>query len=159
MQLSMYEILSKANLMKNDEDRSEYLLSQTTQPMLTVLQFAFDKNVKVKLPENVPAPYRPTNAVEVHGRLFNEARRLYIFCEGSGLNLTDQKIQALWVELLESVHPDDAILLEHAKDKNLSKLFPNITEKLIRNIYPNLITSEYVEEVKKPVKGKKDEQN
>jgi len=157
MQLSIYELLKTANAIKVDEERSEYLRSVSSSPVTTVLQFGYDKNVVANLPKDIPAPYNPTVAVDVHGRLYSEARRLYIFCENNGMNMEPKKVQQLWVQLLESVHPQDAILLEHAKDKNITKLFPNLTPTFIMETFPGLI-SEPIEEVKKPVKGKKDEQ-
>ena len=90
---------------------------------------AFEKEHKFVLPEGDP-PYTedaapigmsPTNFTQ-------EMRRLYVFCRSDLLPI---KREALFIGLLESIHPSEAKILLAVKDQKLNKLYPKITAKLV----------------------------
>lgn len=92
-------------------------------------EYAFDPAKKMILPEGTP-PFKP--ASEPMGmtptNLFNEMRRLYVFCRA---DLTPLKRESLFISLLEGVHPDEATALIAIKDQALHKLYKKITSKLV----------------------------
>lgn len=92
-------------------------------------QYAFEPSKKMILPEGTP-PFKP--ASEPLGmtptNLFNELRRLYVFCRA---DLTPLKRESLFISLLEGVHPDEAAVLIAIKDQQLHKLYKKITSKLV----------------------------
>jgi len=92
-------------------------------------QYAFEPSKKMILPEGTP-PFKP--ASEPLGmtptNLFNELRRLYVFCRA---DLTPLKRESLFISLLEGVHPDEAAVLIAIKDQQLHKMYKKITSKLV----------------------------
>ena len=105
----------------------------------TILGYTFDPNVKWLLPKGNP-PYKETpEGLEVHGALTSELRRMYLFVDGpteTQQKLKQQRREALFIELLESVHPDDAKLLLSMKERKLP--VKGITRKLVAEAFPNL---------------------
>jgi hypothetical protein len=94
-----------------------------------VFSFAFRPEGKFILPETDP-PFKedaapigmsPTN-------LMQELRRFYVFCRK---DLTAVRREGLFIQLLETVHPNEAQLMLHIKNQNLPDLYPNITHKLV----------------------------
>ena len=100
------------------------------------LKLAVNKNVSWLLPEGAP-PYNPSNLNEF-SILIKETRRMNIFIAGGGYdNIAPNKRERVFIEILESVHADDAKLLLLLKDKKIpegldikqiEKAFPGITE-------------------------------
>jgi len=94
-----------------------------------IFEYAFDPSKKFILPDGDP-PFKPS--AEPLGmsptNLFNELRRLYIFCRE---DLTSIKRESLFISLLEGVHPDEAKMLLAVKDQKLTKMYPKITSKLV----------------------------
>jgi hypothetical protein len=62
---------------------------------------------------------------------------MYLFVEGGNPNLSQLKREQIFIELLESVDPQDAELLVSVKDKKLP--YKNINRNLIEKTYPGLI--------------------
>ena len=90
-----------------------------------VFDNAFDPELKWLLPEGAP-PYK--EAPEPMGmtptNFFQEIRRFYIFRRA---DLAPVRIESLFIELLEGLHPEESKLLIAIKDQNLTTLYPNIT--------------------------------
>ena len=116
MQPGVSEILDKVSKLKKESDKIEVLKMSQCPALLTVLQGAFDSRIKWLLPEGVP-PYRPNPAPETHNVLHSEIRKMYLFVDGGNPNLKQIKREALFIEMLESVHHEDAKVLLNIKEK------------------------------------------
>lgn len=94
-----------------------------------LFEHAFDPEKKFALPEGVP-PYKqdPAPLGMSPGNLLMEMRRLYIFCRS---DLNQLRKESLFVQLLENIHPSEALLMLAVKDQTLSKMYKNITHKLV----------------------------
>jgi len=136
MKLSISEILKKASQGATDQDRANTLRAHDTVSLRQVLWTALDPRVKWLLPEGNP-PYRPCDLVDQHHRLFTEARKLYLFLENGNPNLKQLRREALFIELLESLDPEDAKLILAAKDKTIP--YPGITIEVVNLAFPGLI--------------------
>ena len=136
MKLSISEILKKASKGVTDQDRANVLRAHDTVSLRQVLWTALDPRVKWLLPEGDP-PYRPCDLVDQHHRLFTEARKLYLFLENGNPNLKQLRREALFIELLESLDPEDAKLILAAKDKMIP--YPGITIEVVNLAFPGLI--------------------
>ena len=111
MYKSIYEFLSEISELKTTKEKIEALVNHPHSEAFKVLfAYAFDPNIKWLLPEGNP-PYKPTDILDVEGRLLHEIRRLYLFVEGGNPNLSKIRRETLFIQLLESIHPKDAILL------------------------------------------------
>lgn len=150
----MLQEVSKAPV----ENRVPLLKYYESDPLKAVLFYALDPRAKWLLPEGTP-PYRPLEALDQHGRLHQEARKLYMFLDAR-LNLPRAKREQLFINFLEMIDPEDAKLIISAKDKKIP--YPNITVDLVNEAFPGLIlVAPKVEpepEVKSKSKRKKKEE-
>lgn len=135
MRLSISEILENASRLGSDSDKILYLRQNYNGALTTVLKYAYDPSLKFLLPETSP-PYTRLATGEGHGMLYHEARKLYLFVEGGNSNLTQNKREILFVQLLESVDPKDAELLICVKNKSLPY---GITYDIVEQAFPGLI--------------------
>jgi len=130
-------ILKEASEIKNRNDRIQFLRTHHPNTLLkTLLKYVYDPNISFALPPGSP-PYKECEAVDNENMLYNEARRLYLFLEGGNSDLNEIRRETLFIQLLESIDPDDAKLLIAVKDKKLP--YKGITEKVVREAFPKLL--------------------
>lgn len=134
-------VLEKAASLPTTEAKVEFLRQNDNSAIRTVLKYALDKNVRWLLPKG-PAPYKPCPYLDQDGQLYSEARRLYLFVEGGNPNLATFKREMMFIQLLESVHPKDAELLNTIKDKKLP--VKGITPKIVNQAFPGLLENEQI---------------
>lgn len=137
MRLGIFQVLDQASKLKATEEKIEFLRANNSPALQIILKYAFDPTIVWDLPAGEP-PYKPCPYPAQEMRLMAEARRLYLFIKGGNPNLTKLKRESLYIELLESIHPDDATLLNAVKSKKLP--YKGITIKLIKEAFPGLIT-------------------
>jgi hypothetical protein len=98
-------------------------------PLGLIFRHAFMAEGKFILPSDEP-PYK--KASEPLGmtpsQFITETRKFYLFCRA---DLKSIKREQLFIQMLESVHPDEAKILMAIKDQNLTKLYPNITRQVL----------------------------
>jgi hypothetical protein len=136
MKLGISEILLKASTITDDAERVGFLRQNQSTVLHMILRGAFDPTIKWALPSGAP-PYKPNDLVDQQHRLFTEARKLYLFVEGGSPNLKQLRRETLYVELLETVDPEDAKLLLAIKDKTLP--YPGVTLDIVNKAFPGLI--------------------
>lgn len=128
-------ILNAAGEQKTQSEKIDFLRRYANKPGIKkLLRYAVDPNIKWLLPEGNP-PYTPSK-FEEPGILMSEIRRLYIFTEGGNNSLAQSRREALFVELLGNVHPDDAKLLLLIKDKKLPK---GLTAAVVKKAFPDIM--------------------
>lgn len=133
------EILAEACAHKRKEDIIATLQhpKYNTFALRHVLRCCFDPSVIWALPEG-PIDYKPCIYVDQEGMLYTEARRFYLFIEGGQPNITPERRLVLFVQLLETLMPDDANLLINIKDKKLPAAYKKITSELVLEAFPGL---------------------
>jgi hypothetical protein len=136
MRLGLFEVLKRTSEISSYPERVAFLRQHDGGPLRQILKFALDPNIVWDLPDTDP-PYKPCIYPGQENILMAESRRLYLFIRGGNPNLKQVRREALYIELLETVHPDDAILLNHAKNKKLP--YKNLTVKLVNEAFPGLI--------------------
>ena len=94
-----------------------------------LFEYAYLPEKKFDLPEGEP-PYKPDDAPigMSPANLRMEMRRLYIF-KREDLKLLRR--EQLFINLLESVHPEEAKLLLAVKEQKLNKLYKKVTRKVV----------------------------
>ena len=136
MYKSLYEQLSVISELKTTKEKVESIVTHPrVAAFRAIFGLAYDQNIKWLLPEGEP-PYRPTDVLDAEGRLLSELRRLYLFVEGGNPDLTKTRREFLFIQLLESVHPQDAKLLIAMKDRKLP--FKGLTKKVAQQAFPDL---------------------
>jgi hypothetical protein len=136
MKLSLARILKNASEIKSVQERVEYLKQNDSGPLRAILVATYNPNIKFLLPKG-KAPYKPSEFERLEGRLIAETRKLYLFIEGGGANISQLKREQLFIDILESVDPEDAELLVHVKDKKLP--YKNLGKSIIDKSFPGLI--------------------
>ena len=146
MKISIPEILTKVAEADKKADKIAVLQQHDNAILRTVLRLNFDPNVKLDLPAG-PAPFKTDRTLPDHtlsdSNLYNEARRLYIFEPGNPkYNPNVKKIQKenIWIQILEGIHYTEADMLNIMKDKQLSKHYKGLTEALVREAFPGLLS-------------------
>lgn len=145
MKTKLSAIFKACSELKTSEEKVTYLRNNDNGAVRTVLNYAFNPNIKFLLPKG-PAPYKPFEGHDAEGRLYSELRRLYLFVEGGNPNLNNVKREHLFIQLLESVDREDAELLVSVKDKKMP--YKGITLALIKKAFPDLLPEEKDEQVK-----------
>jgi Family of unknown function (DUF6433) len=134
MQLSISEILDKADKAPTVEEKIEVLRKNYSQQLVDVVMGAYDARIKWLLPPG-PVPYTPTKLTGQEGNLYMETRRFYLFAEGGVPNLNQTKREMMFIQLLEHLNPADAVLVATIKDKKLP--YKTITPDLIKMAWPD----------------------
>lgn len=145
MRLGIFQVLQQASTLKGTEDKINFLRANNSPALQMILKYAFDPAIVWDLPDGSP-PYKPCPYPAQEMRLMAEARRLYLFIKGGNPNLTKLKRESLYIELLESIHPDDAVLLNAVKDKKIP--YKGINVKLVKEAFPGLIAEQAANETK-----------
>ena len=135
MKKSIYSILKECAEPKQVKDRVELLQKNANPVILNILKYAFDPNIKFLLPEGDP-PYKPCEYVDQESRLYQEARKLYLFIEGGNNSLTKFKRETLFIQFIEGLDKNDAVLMLAVKDKKLP--FKSLTADVVKKAFPNL---------------------
>jgi hypothetical protein len=144
MPVAIFEIFENTEKLKTEAQRVEYLSQfRDNTTLQTILVGAFFPGVQWNLPPGEP-PFTPCDPVNAEGFLYQESRRLYLFCVG-GPDMSNLKRESLFIEMLESVHPKDAQILLAMKEKKLP--YKAITKTLVQKAFPGLIDNEEDQEV------------
>lgn len=137
------KILKDTSSIRSKEDKIKFLRShKQNKALVTILQLAFDPNITFYLPKGEP-PYKPSEVDTENTMLYREMRRMYIFIM-KDMKISNAKREQLFVEILETVDPEDAKLLIAVKDKTIP--YKGITKKLIEETFPTLISKEVNDE-------------
>lgn len=133
---SVYELFEKIDKIKGKKAKIE-ALSQYSQnrAIISVLQVIFDPRYKFQLPDG-PTPYRPSDFLDQQGALYQGMRRLPLFLEGHN-DLHPTKRETLWIQFLEGLDANDAVLMDNAKDKKM--FFKSITREIVDAAFPGLL--------------------
>lgn len=135
MRNNISTILQKiAELPKSE--RVTALRQNDIPPLRIVLKFCFDDNIKWLLPEG-PVPYKPNRNEDQRNMFYSLARTLYLYVEGGNPNLKQLRREQLYIELLESIDPDDAEMLVSIKDKKFP--YKGINKAIVEEAFPGLL--------------------
>ena len=130
------EILDKLGKIKSKKDKVSHLKEYNSDSLRMVIKASFDPNIKWSLPSG-EVPFRPNEAPEgtEHSMLSYEARKLYHYIEGGNPTITQNKRESMFVQLLESLHPDEADILVAAKDKVLHQKYKGLSKNVVMEAF------------------------
>lgn len=136
--LLISEVLQKVSNAKTKKEKIELLHKYKTPALQAILIWNFDESVVSMLPEG-EVPYNSNEApVDTeHTRLLHEYRILYNFVKGGNDGLSTTKREIMFIQLLESLHKDEANILCMTKDKLLGKKY-KITKACVQEAYPEI---------------------
>lgn len=136
---TFYEIFEEVEKASTKKDKIATLQKYSSPALKVILGYTYDPNIKWLLPEGTP-PYKALeNHQDAEGRLVAETKKFYLFIEGPSdaqRNLTPLRREQLFIGMLESIDPRDALVLIGMKERKLP--FKSITRKLVAEAFPNL---------------------
>ena len=137
MKLLLNEVLQKISNAKTKAEKIKLLQEYNSNALGQVLIINFDDSVVSLLPEG-EVPYTPNDAPDgtEHTRLDHEYRKLYLFFKG-GANLTRNRRETLFIQLLEGLSKGEAEVLCLAKDKKIGKRW-KITKQCVESAFPTI---------------------
>lgn len=106
-------------------------------PVVAMLKYTLDPKIEFALPEGAP-PYKVSeDLIDDPGTLYREIRKMNYFIKGKSDNIHPIKRETLFIQLLESLHPEEAKLVLAMKEKKMP--YKGITLKLVQEAFPGLI--------------------
>jgi hypothetical protein len=104
-----------------------------------LLWYVYRNDVKFELPEGAP-PYKPMETPDNwgHNRLPKEMRKFEYLLASYNVNAI--KREKIFIEILESVSPEEAKLILQIKDKKLS--YKGFSRKLVEEALPEVFLGE-----------------
>jgi hypothetical protein len=139
MQKTFHSIFEEVGKATKKADKIAVLHKYSSPQLKQVLGLTFDPTVKWLLPEGTP-PYKPLpKSADQESSLYTELRRSYLFYNSgneTSQNLKNVRREQLFIEMLESIDPDDAKVLIAMKDRKLP--YKGLTRKLVAEAFPNL---------------------
>ena len=126
------EILEKVGKLKTKKEKVAYLQENNTDALRMVIKSSFDPNIVWDLPEG-SVPFIPNEVPEgtEHTMLISEARKLFHFIKGGNNEITRNKREAMFVQMLEGLHESEANLLVAAKDKKLHQVYKGLSKNVV----------------------------
>ena len=132
----MSEVLDKVAKAKTKKQKVELLRQHNTDALRMVLKSSFDPRIEWDLPEG-DVPYTPNDAPEgtEHNMLVHEARTLYHYIKGGNPQLTQNRRENMFIQLLEGLHQDEAEIVGPAKDKGLHRKYKGLSSNVVREAF------------------------
>ena len=135
------EILQTAADKKTRQEKIAYLKSMDNRPLRNILKGSYDDTIVFNLPKGEP-PYRKDEAPKGFepSNLHKQSKRFkYFFKGGQGDNILAVRREKMFIDVLESLHPDEAELVLLMKEKKLMGKYNGITPNLISEAFPKLL--------------------
>lgn len=135
----VYEILCQANIVAEENEdfavNGLQVFNQRNAAVRSVLMWVFSDNIKSRLPEG-KTPFNPNPAPESdlteNGLRFEFKNFKYYVTD----ELTSNRREMMWIRLLESIHKNEAELMDLVKDKKWP--FKNITKSIAQKAFPEI---------------------
>jgi hypothetical protein len=133
------EVLTEAGQLSKKEERIKFLRMHKSPGLTDILRINYDETIVSALPLGAPS-YKQDDAPKGYEyTILNKAYTQFkYFFKGPIANkMKPLKREGLFLNLLESLNPEEAELLIAAKDKKMK--YKGITKKLVSDAFPNLI--------------------
>jgi len=132
MDLLISEILEKVSKVKTKKEKVKLLQEYNHDALRMVIKSSFDPKIEWALPDG-DVPYTRNDAPEgtEHTSLSYESRKLYHFIKGGDNRITQNKREAMFVQMLEGLHESEAAVLVAAKDKKLHQMYKGLSKNVV----------------------------
>lgn len=142
MKLGISEILSLADKQKDIEDKVAVLRNNDSTVLRDIMIYTFHPSIEFVIPEgDMPKDsWKPNRYPDSEGVLYAECRKIYLFVKGGNDTIDPLKRERLWINFLENLAYDDALLMIKVKDKIMP--YKSITPLLVNTAFPGLLPEE-----------------
>lgn len=141
--MTLPEIMNHLSSDVSNDDRPAAMqqIANFRPDFKAVLQLVFVEGIQLDLPSGIP-PYKPQNLPGNWGynRLPKELKKMHYFIKGAENNVNRIKKESMFIEMLESLSPEEAKLLLQIKDKKLE--YKGITKRYVKKAFPEFFPGE-----------------
>tara|TARA_B000000609_G_scaffold156485_1_gene149145 strand:- start:512 stop:964 length:453 start_codon:yes stop_codon:yes gene_type:complete len=132
------EILQAVHSAKTKKEKIKILQDYRSPALVSLFVWNFDESIESAVPEG-EVPYTPNTSptVDSQSKLSSQYRTLYNYVKGGNDGLKRTRRESLFIELLESLHPDEAEVVCLVKDKDLKRKY-RITHNTVKEAYPDV---------------------
>ncbi len=132
MDLLISEILEKVSKVKTKKEKVTILQQYNHDALRMVIKSSFDPKIEWALPDG-DVPYTRNDAPEgtEHSSLSYESRKLYHFIKGADNQISQNKRETMFVQMLEGLHESEAAVLVAAKDKKLHQMYKGLSKNVV----------------------------
>ena len=132
MDLLISEILEKVSKVKTKKEKVTILQQYNHDALRMVIKSSFDPKIEWALPD-CDVPYTRNDAPEgtEHSSLSYESRKLYHFIKGADNQISQNKRETMFVQMLEGLHESEAAVLVAAKDKKLHQMYKGLSKNVV----------------------------
>ena len=136
MDLLISEILEKVSRVKTKKEKVSLLQQHNHDALSMVIKSSFDPKIEWSLPEG-DVPYTRNEAPEgtEHSSLSYESRKLYHFIKGGNNQISQNKREVMFVQMLEGLHESEAAVLVAAKDKKLHQVYKGLSKNVVMEAF------------------------
>jgi len=133
----VHEVIEMVSNAKTKEEKLSILKQHESQALKDVLVGTYHSRVEWNLPPGRP-PFEPADERSVPSNLLKQTSKFNNLIKGgTGDTLPAFKREAIFIRLIEQIHPADAeLLLKMVAKKQLAK---GVTKTLIEEAFPGLI--------------------
>ena len=136
-EFNILETLDLVGKAKTREEKRQVLIDRDNFATRALLQLNYHPDVKWHLPPGKP-PYTPGQVADsTPNSLHFEVKKFDYYVDPSPHDLPMLRRESMFVELLERVDPNDAILILAVKDRKLS--YKGLSYKLVKDTWPDLL--------------------
>lgn len=133
------ETLIRVSKISKRPDKIEALRRGYSKQLHLIVQACFDPQWEWLLPEtSAPIDKQVSKEHDFQGVLKSQIRKLHIYRKGGGYdNMEPAKRESLYIEWLEQMDPDDALMIDSIR---INKKFPfdTISTKLMKDAFPGI---------------------
>ncbi len=136
MDLLISEILEKVSKVKTKKEKVRLLQEYNHDALRMVIKSSFDPKIEWALPDG-DVPYTRNDAPEgtEHTSLSYESRKLYHFIKGGDNQISQNKREIMFVQMLEGLHESEAAVLVAAKDKKLHQVYKGLSKNVVMEAF------------------------
>ena len=136
----VYEVLEEARKAKTKEQKIKILKDNETFALKDILKGSYDDKVIFNLPEGTP-PYNASEPYNHPSSWLRQNQQLKYFVKGGpGDKMPAFKREAIFIGILESIHPQDAKHVVNMVNKTAPK---GVTKAVVTEAFPELLTNKY----------------
>jgi hypothetical protein len=134
--LLIHEVIELVNKQKTKADKIKVLKQHESWALKDIIRGSMDTTLNWNLPVGAP-PYTPCTPESTPATLLRENTKFKYFVKGGpGTKLPSFKREQMFIGIIESVHPQDALLVIDMIAKKTPK---GLTRPLIKEAFPGLL--------------------
>ena len=133
------EILDLVNSTRGRQKKIDLLREYRNDALVSLLIWNFDDTVQSALPGG-EVPFKPNDAPAgtEHTSLRQEQRHFYNFIQGGNPSLSKTRRESIFIQILETLHPEEAQILILVKDHRLVAKYPTLSQDIVGEAYTDI---------------------